>query len=1358
MNNSQIIIPNKERESGYQDGIAPYDKERYYDEVINFLEDYVEDDLLGRKEIFKVTTVWLAETLNRDKEVPLQAAYSKTNLERNEEKIDQAGKIIRLIANDSTWTKAIDYLSSVAINIDEDLKHEKPFIISRLYQKFFNREILNINDEVLDEYDMQEYFQQGVVDLNLPEDWNFDKNKPVDNPFYEENIEEKDNNHSPTLNPREQFILAETIMVRKLILVLLGKNTDTKKEEFQKMELDGIAFLPVPIIHQAKLVGISYLIYQKKNITLKIIKENGEEDPNTLKHPELYDNLIRNFAEFLERTTVNITMSNFFPKQRDTRSIFYGMIEKSLDHPFLKSVNFARHYRQMERYAERQGKFAERFRKMTVQNAVSSIITDSFAHNHGAHSLVELKWYFEGRARLMDVKIHLDDLNGPFPIHGLQPAEFSIDELERIAETDSFHADIKRTESSKSDDEFSMIDLIRKMSPRTERDFFQYQINYHPNAQKPQGIPAKFPVPIDFAIYPFLQSLRDKSAFWSGVNRDTPFSGLSISWFDLIGRGFLGNPLFLGSITNSEGVNRISVFIELREPADKNESAKPAIISGEFARINLEILRNEKVWSNDNVTSSKGEEHEYSSYAFLQQGRDYNEIKEKLEDSREFPEVFLPGGIIGQQAFYTIIENTLRNIKHYKSELENIRKSGIRLVISIQKAPFIKRDSFGHKDSFTEPKLYRVGIWLHHKQELQFEENPQSDSKRELHKVGDKWYRSVIPDQLLKLKKRIITKEGKPRLGGSYQDKTCASMLMNNTFTSVDEPDPSKAKRHYYPYIFPASEDYHEIEERFVSIDSAPEARYVPKDSFVDIIHNKNIRVSQKELRTQVDNIPHSKLESRELLADIRRKKFKDEIRTYIKKTENQRNKGIVKKYFHLWISEKCKIIEANKIFEKGKIVERDQHIFESNIHLEDNPSRFKILIIKGLDFKRSNEMVYNESLGKLERRRSDEEMSFDLIKKKLRQEGMVRIIRYDPYMDKLGNPEQLYQYAMKKWMASWLNPDEEELPLGFKFRKVKTKIGETTPWFGLAYQNPELPYDVHYLNQAQIDQLEKGEGFPSITKSDFEKVQELIFNHSTTETKEGSLSIRSHCDLMNTIFGGKYYFSSQRNLDNDKGEREINVAQFGDSADNPGIENLYKFLEIAKTKIVLIDNRLHNRMEQIHEHGINKEINCIENYLKIFSFTEEQVVNDFIVLNSLAENVSEDDIVQSKNRKISILKHTNFLVMHFSMIEARRNKEGKKYGEDTLLEFFEKEIMEFYEENIIKPFPENFIFIVTSGRGNDIWINKLKEISEENSQSWESQISFRPIEDLVNAIEEGITYKDDFQVKFNLCQVFYGS
>ncbi len=124
-------------------------------------------------------------------------------------------------------------------------------------------------------------------------------------------------------------------------------------------------------------------------------------------------------------------------------------------------------------------------------------------------------------------------------------------------------------------------------------------------------------------------------------------------------------------------------------------------------------------------------------------------------------------------------------------------------------------------------------------------------------------------------------------------------------------------------------------------------------------------------------------------------------------------------------------------------------------------------------------------------------------------------------------------------------------------------------------------------------------------------------------------------------------------------------------------------------------------------------------------------------------------------------LNNTHFLIIHLSYLETiwvDQGERGETFGERQVLEFFEIRIKKFYKTWFGKPLPQNFMLVITSGRGRADWIDELLANSENEGRNYFDQITFRPIEAILGAIEDGRFMNDQFQIKYNLCRMLYGS
>ena len=97
----------------------------------------------------------------------------------------------------------------------------------------------------------------------------------------------------------------------------------------------------------------------------------------------------------------------------------------------------------------------------------------------------------------------------------------------------------------------------------------------------------------------------------------------------------MNNTLFLGTITHSEGINKIFVHVEILD--GKGE----IVAGGEYTQINLEVMEREKAEAMElkKEMPYKGDKMGYSEYGFLRMGRDFKKVQDVLE---RLDHVFLP--------------------------------------------------------------------------------------------------------------------------------------------------------------------------------------------------------------------------------------------------------------------------------------------------------------------------------------------------------------------------------------------------------------------------------------------------------------------------------------------------------------------------------------------------------------------------------------------------------------------------------------------------------------------------------------------------------------------------------------------
>lgn len=1091
-----------------------------------------------------------------------------------------------------------DFLSKHKLYLDEN--ENEQFSIKRIYDAFYTRPD---KDKILDElkpFNLSEYFQtlpQGAI----TDAREIDFGKPPHDAHTTEN-----------------FLQAELVLVHTLV---------------EELNTSSGYYWPLPIIAFGDLVGMMYFVYDQEKLRGANVKDvSVYKRLFILTVTREFEKIVldKKFTRFAEKPEDPLEdYREVFADLKISDYVFFNPISKPrsvISHnSFLKDLGYDSYYSKFGKVYASEANLALKAHEAMIRSAIISIIVDSFAHNVGAHSLIAMKWYEENRFKILDKQIDLIE-NGK-GVELIIEHKISSDDLKEYAQPDIFYEEMNRSESAQSKDQVSLIDVFRKMNADRQNHILRFK-NKNTGTEL-----AQVPIPLNSA-YHYYEFLRNKSAFWSGVTRDTVFSGRLRSWFNLI-RDFLCNSLFLGTIAHSEDINRIHFFLEIIGPDGAIQH------TGKFAEINLNIIKHERF--DEDYQAPDRQPGEFSDYAFLRAGEQYEELSEAL---RELDTVFLPSEMVGQQAFYTLLENTLRNIKHYHRYLEEIKIEGIRFYLSIQEVGLVRRGGKGAPTK--EKKLYKVGTWLHHEQDMV---GPFYHAEtKETSEI------SVIDQHTRQLKQRIVGPHGRVRLGGSSQDKVCAAMLLNNTFDSIEGRSAQHTKRHYYPYVIPASEPYR----------PAREARQPVQDDILHMIYNKNIRAETSAERKQ---------------------KYEQEASVYRERLKTYRDKGIVKKYFHIWKGEDCKIIE------KG---------FNSQ---NENLARFRIVAV---------DQYQPEGQQDPEKKDSDYSETFS----QLRRQGIVRIIPADPYL-KTRDEAARYKQAMAQWLHFWLQ-DKKNKKESVGLRLLK-QSGEEWQHIGLIeLVQVHEHWQVNYHNEKQIQNKIKDPNDPFSQESleDFDPLK-LVHGTSDTESSGVSCRIRSHCSLMNYVYDPDHCTFARLNS-----VRGAHV-------------KAGKMLETVLTRIVVFDNRMYSRISGTQHKGLD---------------THDNVFRDQLGLQVYPERPGRF----MKNRE-HFLEDCHILVVHLSFLELiwKDEKNRVPYTEGEVKDFFEKEIQQFHRDTFKdaegepKNLPENFLLVITSGRGRGDWAQGILQ---------HPQITFRPIEALVDAVEDGLTMKDDYQIKHNLCNLIFGS
>lgn len=421
----------------------------------------------------------------------------------------------------------------------------------------------------------------------------------------------------------------------------------------------------------------------------------------------------------------NLAMSWQIRGRNIDRSSMFKRVTAEIkeNNPIQEYIGIAKYYDINEHYHTERIKQSDlvlnRLRSQYLKTAIITILLDSFAHNISAHSLTTLSWWFRERAEYQNeegkaIRDALGRDRNPIIIFN------------------------KLQESLREEDPKNMHTLARELSP----------------------------------LFKFL---LEKGAFWSSITRRTNFTGKISSIYNILWYDFANNPLYLGTIANTEEVKKLLINLTIYEREDRpkgvrfknkkiiKRSSNGRLLNGTFAIIDLQNFR---LTPKDPQAS-----------VFVEKGGLFPELQAELSTYK----AFFPGGVVGKHAFFTLLENEIRNVKHYRGAvLEDIQENGLVLNISIHER-FIDSEA---EALSAKPELYKIGVWLKHPVDIS---------------------EDLLIKRIEGLDEDIVTEETfQPKLGGNFQDKICASFLMTSSFDRVQEKD-SPIGKIYYPWIKTAS-------------------------------------------------------------------------------------------------------------------------------------------------------------------------------------------------------------------------------------------------------------------------------------------------------------------------------------------------------------------------------------------------------------------------------------------------------------------------------------------------------------------------------------------------------------------------
>ncbi len=510
-----------------------------------------------------------------------------------------------------------------------------------------------------------------------------------------------------------------------------------------------------------------------KKISYYKLQEDNSLDYRKIKNKDVYDQGLKNYLEehrkyfyqkFKKKTYYyffgyKLGSFSFFNKSDALSTACSFLIEKDLNNTdllleLIKSIFFV-----IGPYII--AKYLKEIEELTLKSAITSIIVDSFAHNIGAHSLSTIKWWIEKRvSKFLNEQIKLPKRKNTIGIVKIKQDEKSIENniLEFVAKrTSEIYKQIGINDMSNSENITTLQELIEYIN-NIER-FLEIKGKFDDEIMPDDSF--NFPVPLDHVFLPFFKFLREKSEFWSGAIRDISFGGEVKNLYHVLWNDLISNPMYLGTIAYSENIKKITFYIRIRR--DGGEKSNLELF--EFAKIDMSVIEDEMKKKKEQETGQEKKQTSNGIFSYNENGTIYNLIK-LGKNHKEVREIFLqdkynvyfPNGIIGEHAFFTVVENVLRNVKHYDYKDFN---GEIKFVFEIDEL----------QNNNWKDKLLKIGLFLNHPLKTK--------------KVDDEKLDEFLKEES---KKIIVDRiSGKPKLGGNSQDKICTAMLLNGTFISVDK-------------------------------------------------------------------------------------------------------------------------------------------------------------------------------------------------------------------------------------------------------------------------------------------------------------------------------------------------------------------------------------------------------------------------------------------------------------------------------------------------------------------------------------------------------------------------------------------
>jgi hypothetical protein len=644
--------------------------------------------------------------------------------------------------------------------------------------------------------------QKQLLEYNLMERWNIYETNFLNDPVYLnawENLSKATIPHKSSIESAGDYNAIQTGAYSIKDVMEITKLSDyfkkgegniySKEQQWEKtilspfFDINHTLYISLPLIGFGEFDGMIHVIFEEKLLNNIYTEKNGTTLTYGLTWSLIrafiieYDDLFLNWDNVGESMAKATVIYDFIYNTIQSDEAYFLRQTGPGNPRILKELKLQEYYRHHKSYFMKRLDLNEaipgHIYQQYINQSVISILIDSYAHNVSSHTLSTLSWWYFRRAKQLGNEVtHWDNLL----------SNLENDPLIDQETLKQFKGQINKRQK-------------RKKGQGTTRE------NILP---KDGGAVINYPGSLARELACLLRFLTEKGAYWGGITRDANVGGEVSSFYNILWNDFINNPFYLGTIAKTEDILKLKVKIILYDDeVESNRDKKMNYHRKTFQPENSRIF----AWvdlSQAQTDKNAKSQHEETLSPFINIiEEDFEYLRQRLKEIK----IFLPGGVVGKHAFYTMIENEIRNVKHYnREELKVMQEEGLTLAIGIQQCSL-------HESQAKE--IYRMSVWL---------ENPTRLKKGDGHVVLNKWASldgeifNKTEESEASIKEKAARGENPrtssftPRLGGTFQDKICAAFLFNGHFSWVQRGDtnPDRDRRddtprdiNYYPWVRP---------------------------------------------------------------------------------------------------------------------------------------------------------------------------------------------------------------------------------------------------------------------------------------------------------------------------------------------------------------------------------------------------------------------------------------------------------------------------------------------------------------------------------------------------------------------------